>query len=397
MIDDFAILKDFSNQRSPKGDNIVFTLHYRLTFTLLIICTVFISLYMHLHPDTIRCIHSHLHDRDEFMIDPAFINNYCWMEGIFTVTTCPRPGSNAHPFVSQSFEGDPKFYHTIYQWIPMILFLHAVSFYMPHYLWRCMEDGHLAMLVGGLRGNLFGVDKETIAKSKTRLVNYLSRNLGFYGSYFASYCFCESLNLIGILGQIFIANRVYRFNDFGVALLQYMSKPSTNVTDTHNKNITRLYQLGSTQLVYNDTKTSWYCYEDINPIEQYFPTVTKCGFRKYGPGGNLETVDSLCILGVNLISQVLFAVLWFWFVFVAAVTCLALLYRFLTIVSPTVRCALLRSRHAITEDEELYGSFYKKSLGDWYILYQLSKNLSSSVRKDVLHDLAIQLQERKNS
>jgi hypothetical protein len=30
-------------------------------------------------------------------------------------------------------------YHAYYQWVPFVLFLQGVMFYLPHYLWKVFE------------------------------------------------------------------------------------------------------------------------------------------------------------------------------------------------------------------------------------------------------------------
>ncbi len=50
-------------------------------------------------------------------------------------------------------ESDEKIYHAYYQWVPLMLFLQAVMFYAPHWIWKQLEGGRMKVLVG--RGIFF--------------------------------------------------------------------------------------------------------------------------------------------------------------------------------------------------------------------------------------------------
>ena len=44
--------------------------------------------------------------------------------------------------------------------------------------------------------------------------------------------------------------------------------------------------------------------ERIDPMARIFPRVTKCTFKKFGPGGGLMPRDALCVLPVNIVNEV---------------------------------------------------------------------------------------------
>lgn len=65
--------------------------------------------------------------------------------------------------------------------------------------------------------------------------------------------------------------------------------------------------------------------------------MTKCHFHKYGPSGTIERHDAMCVLALNIINEKIYVFLWFWFIVVAVLTCLYLLYVVSIIALPAMR------------------------------------------------------------
>lgn len=60
--------------------------------------------------------------------------------------------------------------------------------------------------------------------------------------------------------------------------------------------------------------------------------VTKCIFHKYGPSGSIQKHDALCVMALNIVNEKIYTVLWFWFVVLAVITGLGLVWRMLTMI-----------------------------------------------------------------
>jgi hypothetical protein len=69
-------------------------------------------------------------------------------------------------------------------------------------------------------------------------------------------------------------------------------------------------------------------FERIDPMARLFPKLTKCTIHTFGPGGSSQTHDALCVLPLNVVNEKIFVLLWFWFIFLAGVGALALVYRY---------------------------------------------------------------------
>ena len=70
----------------------------------------------------------------------------------------------------------------------------------------------------------------------------------------------------------------------------------------------------------------------------------QCRFNKYGPSGSIQTHDALCVLPINIINEKIYIFLYFWFVFLGAVSAAWLLYRLLTIFSKDLRVNIIHFR-----------------------------------------------------
>ena len=81
-----------------------------------------------------------------------------------------------------------------------------------------------------------------------------------------------------------------------------------------------------------------------DPMNVVFPKVTKCTFHKYGPSGTITKHDGLCILALNIINEKIYVFLWFWFVSVAMISALALLYRLVIFLMPSIRVTVIMGR-----------------------------------------------------
>ena len=81
--------------------------------------------------------------------------------------------------------------------------------------------------------------------------------------------------------------------------------------------------------------------ERLDPLSRVFPKMTKCDFHMYGPSGTLQNVDALCVLGVNVLNEKIFLVLWFWLLLLLLVSAGQVLLRFVLLLNPSRRVQIL--------------------------------------------------------
>lgn len=81
-----------------------------------------------------------------------------------------------------------------------------------------------------------------------------------------------------------------------------------------------------------------------DPMVAVFPRVTKCTFHKFGPSGSIQKHDALCVLALNILNEKIYIFLWFWFIILAVLSGMALVYSAAVVLLPSTREMILRRR-----------------------------------------------------
>jgi len=118
---------------------------------------------------------------------------------------------------------------------------------------------------------------------------------------------CEVLNFVNVIGQIYFLDLFLggEFTTYGRDVVAMTELEPENRSD---------------------------------PMSKVFPKVTKCTFHKFGPSGTVQRIDGLCVLPLNIVNEKIYVFLWFWFIILAVITGLALLYRIAVIWAARPAC-----------------------------------------------------------
>merc|ERR1719357_464816 len=129
----------------------------------------------------------------------------------------------------------------------------------------------------------------------------------------STFFLCEILAFVNVIGQIYFTARFlgYQFTTYGWDVLSVTAGNPEDRSD---------------------------------PMNVVFPKVTKCTFHKYGPSGSITRHDGLCILALNIINEKIYVFLWFWFVGVAFFSAIAILYRLIVLLVPSLRVSVICAR-----------------------------------------------------
>ncbi len=308
MLGLFKELQGFLKFDSVRIDNDIFRLHYKGTVLVFVTASLLVTSGQYIG-DPIDCIVDG--------VPGGIMDTYCWIHSTFSIPSrwvgekgkdIPHPGISP---IADLEDGTEIKYHKWYQWTCFFLFLQAMLFYLPRYLWKSSEGGKITMLVGGL--NDVVVDQGKKEEQIGLIVKYFNLHRGTHSMYALRYFLCEVLNFVNVILQLHFIDFFldHEFLKFGTQVLNY------------------------TGLEYEDRP---------DPMAVVFPKVTKCTFHKYGPSGTVEKKDGLCVLPLNIINEKIFIFVWFWLIIVAAITGVFLIYRIFVIAGSQIRVALISTR-----------------------------------------------------
>lgn len=183
--------------------------------------------------------------------------------------------------------------------------------------------------------------------------------------YAIRYWLCEFLCFVNILAQLYMMDKFFNgeFLQYGLDVLKITDRAQNSRFD---------------------------------PMIYIFPHVTKCTFRKYGPSGGQVELDALCVLPLNVVNEKTYIFIWFWFILLAVLLTLLMLYRVCLIVFPTLRPQLLQSTRKVASRRDARIVSSNLDVGDWWLLYMLGKNLDRFVYNEIVVDLARKMQDPEN-
>lgn len=290
------------------------------------------------------------------------LNTYCYIHSTFLskqsfadVGNGKIPTHLRNPGLT---EEDQKNYYGYYQWVFIVLFLQAVSHYIPRFIWKTWEGGRIKMLVSGLTDPV--LSKDCIRENTKPLVDYFSMHIHSHDPYAVKYFLCGGLYLLITLLQIFCMNSF-----FGEDFIYY------------GINVVFHQQLGGNM---------------INPMERVFPTMTKCIYERFGPSGTMETRDGICIMPQNTVNSKIYVFLWFWFYILAFIGAIQTLCFLVYAAFPSLRLRSFRSSSPLNTPKEVEVVFRKLGLGDWFLLGMLQRNMNPLAYKELISQMA-QLKE----
>lgn len=239
-----------------------------------------------------------------------------------------------------------------------MLFFQAIFFHAPHLFWKACEAKLLSRLAGSFKDPLYKVDQQS--EQLSLVVKYLIKNRNGHQKYFYNFILCEALNLINVLVQIYLVNEFLggTFTSYGLDVFNYAKMDQEDRFD---------------------------------PMARVFPKMTKCTFHRFGSSGDVQRHDALCILPLNIINEKIYIVMWFWFVFLASISALWLVFRVATLTKGSVRFNLLNRRASLASDNGIKYVLDRMGSGDWFVLSMMCKNMDSQWFRKLISELCKEL------
>lgn len=292
----------------------------------------------------------------------ASLNTYCYIQSTFPVekSTIDPVDPLACPEVFGFRAGDKSKVFGYYEWVSIALLAQAICFYLPHYVWKTLEKGRMKMLIEDLVLPVF--DERCLGgKNVEPLVEYFWRLLHYHNRYAYKYFICEAVNCANVLAQIhFMRSFIgedFRYHD--IYAVMFDQQPS-------GRNSTKL-------------------------MEQIFPTISECTYRKQNSTGDIMDFYGVCVLPQNFLNQKIYICLWLWCHILAAISVLAVIFRTRTLVSSQVRFNELRVHGFMNTTKDLKILHEKLWIGDWFTLMMLRSNLGPLVFNKFVLRLSQQL------
>nr|BAF45609.1 d4.1 [Tranosema rostrale ichnovirus] len=351
MLNGLSTVRGLLKVQSILIDNSVFRLHYKITVVVLLAFSL-ITTSGQFFGDPMDCY---------FPDYPSTsLNTYCYIQSTFLVARSATHAAGKgipHPGLTGHTEEDTLKFYGYYQWVFITLFVQAIFFYAPHYIWKASEGGTMKMLAIDIASPV--VSAECIRKNTEPLVEYFCTTLRSHNSYAYKYFLCEVLNLINIIGQICFINAFIgeEFRYYGIYVLIFKWKEQLKERMT-------------------------------NPMEEIFPTVTKCSYKTYGPSGSLQNREGICVLAQNSVNQKIYVFLWFWFNILAIISALVIIYRIVTIIFPSIRVYEFRSSSKMNRARDINVVVHKLRIGDWFLMRMLQQNINSLAYRELIFCMA---------
>lgn len=152
-------------------------------------------------------------------------------------------------------------------------------FYVPHWIWKNLEDGKMRMITDGLRGMVIIPDDYRKLR-QSRIIKYIMASMNSHNGYSFGYFFCEILNFLNVILNIYMVDKFLggAFLTYGIDVIKFSNMNQESRFD---------------------------------PMIEIFPRLTKCTFHKFGPGGSPQTHDTLCVLALNILNEKIYIFLWY--------------------------------------------------------------------------------------
>eukprot|EP00092_Neocalanus_flemingeri_P010764 GFUD01011593.1.p1 GENE.GFUD01011593.1~~GFUD01011593.1.p1 ORF type:complete len:526 (+),score=111.55 GFUD01011593.1:72-1649(+) len=349
-------------------DNWVFKLYYKVS-TILCMLGASIGVAQGYFGKPITCMFNG--------INSELADDFCWMHGSSYIPSQYQAHMKCIVDQSGVVSEDTAPETQYYQWVTFVFAIQAAVFYMPFKIWSALEGGLIASFGTDAQSKVMvskdadlGDGSLVLEALTDKFVKYFKcvfhRNTWYFG-YFVS---CEILNYALLMIQFVETNKFLngKFSWYGLEVIDYLS------------------------LSRNERKLS------INPMCATFPTEVSCNIGSIGAAGGDQNSNGLCVLTQNIINEKMYLIFWFWYVFLGFISILAALYRLSTIVSGNIRFALIYKTIRHKFDGDLKGHLEsildQGQIGDWFVLYQLSKNSNPYFYREFIRELAKDLKQK---
>eukprot|EP00918_Siedleckia_nematoides_P008653 GHVU01018965.1.p1 GENE.GHVU01018965.1~~GHVU01018965.1.p1 ORF type:complete len:381 (+),score=52.71 GHVU01018965.1:1-1143(+) len=253
----------------------------------------------------------------------TYTNNYCWVRNTYYL-----PWENNIPNEKDMDDENKAYTLKYYQYVPIILMVQAVMFYMPICFWRALN------FRSGIDVNDVVETSEKVQRSKEdedkkKTMDFLARNMdrflnmskrkqkaetiwGKFMNCLSLMACCMGKRLGNYLVILYMFIKVFFLINIVLQLVMLNSFLGIDFT-TFGANVAY----------------KWYYGEDWTMNPERFPRATMCNF-KIRRLGNVQRYTVQCALPINLFNEKIFLIIWFWIFLLAIITFLNFIQWFWT-------------------------------------------------------------------
>ncbi|XP_059095142.1 innexin inx2-like isoform X1 [Tigriopus californicus] len=333
-------------------DNLTFKLYYKWTVTMFIVSSVLVST-SQFFGEPIQC------ETAEDSVDDDVLNAFCWMYSSFDIPP------NFEGICTRREHDGSRLYNSYYQWVSIFLGSQAVLFYIPRCIWLMLEGGLMSYIVKGTTGRVVDDADEKMGRMLRQFQEHIHNKFNRYAFGFFA---CEFMNLVIAVMSIYSTHKFLngQFLTYGLLVYRYYSLPP------EERELTSTY----------------------DPMCELFPKQVGCYYSRFGLGGGLDSRHGMCILGLNMINDKVFLLIWIWHYVLIITSIVRVTTRTMQISSSKIRFFLMKlkmSKYFKKNAHLIHIMHYihNCSIGDWFVLYQMSKNLNKRFFAEFLALLAM--------
>ena len=452
MLDIFSGLRLVVKRRNINIDNAIFRCHWFFTSTLLVSFSLIITARQYVGqpiechsvnkiPDSL--LNSYCWVQSTFTVPQACNRQLVGVEV-------------PYPCIDNSRGREQKLY-AYYQWVGIVLFVQGLLFHLPYYLWKLWENGLIKAITGGLRVAVLNEEERARKKEiVVEYINdHLGCHKRYALKYFLCEFICL-INLLGQLWATnrFFDGQFLRY---GIEVMQYSSSTlsgqlgllaqptvvgehrqvssgdgggggrhddddhghdhvnhnqqphqqhqqqssssggggsSSNSSESQQQAILKTLPLSkapiSSQLRMQQLKRDS---QQVDPMGYIFPRMTKCTYYDFGSSGDVQKHDALCLLPLNIINEKIYIALWFWFLILALLTVLVIIYRICAMISENVRCKGLISRCKLSNEHDIRLICKHCDVGDWFLFYMVAENVDPLIMREIVASISGKVRE----
>ncbi|KHN74783.1 Innexin-3 [Toxocara canis] len=235
-----------------------------------------------------------------------------------------------------------------YQWVPIVLALQALMFFIPSWIWKTLHKQS-------------GIDLDTIVKEAKSMRAARSEERKEEVTKLAAFVE-ESLEMGDRRAQYHLLCL-----NFGRSLGSYVSVLYIFVKLLYVLNIFTQFVILNNFLGTDYNLWGFQTLRDLWEGREWldsgvFPRVTMCDF-KVRRLANIHRYSVQCVLMINMFNEKIYLFIWFWFLFVAISTLLNFLYCFATMLISSYRertAAVLLSTYKLDEESRMDTSIVRR-------------------------------------